>query len=116
MSLPGQQIPIVTTTGNSVKSTMILDNVRLGFRFYWNGFSDRWYMDILDPITEVPFLAGLGLSLGVNLFARHSYLVEQGKLPPGSLFVLDLTGTGIDPKKAGFSTGDYTLIYLPLEG
>ena len=115
MALPGQQIPVYQTDGNSVKSSVVLDNVRVGFRFYWNGFSNRWHMDLLDPITETPFLAGLGLSCGVNLLARHRYLVDQDLIPPGSLFVQNLTGSGVDPTQDGFSSGNYILVYLPLE-
>lgn len=105
------KLTIQQNGSSNLKTTMVLDGVQIGFEFFYNGFSDRWQMNLLNPQTLDPFLSGLGLTLGTDLLGPYRYLGDQNLIPPGPLWVLDIEGLGNDPTKDSFLEGRSALLY-----
>ena len=105
------KIEVQQNGGTNLKTTLVLDGIQIGFEFFWNGFTGRWNFNLLNPTTSDPFLSGLGLCLGTDLLGPYRYLEDQGLIPPGPLWVQDIAGTGTDPTKDSFSSGNAALFY-----
>lgn len=60
--------------------------------FYWNEFEAKWYLDVSTNEGEALIL-GVKLAMGVNLLRR----VTDARRPPGPLFLIDPSGSDVDP-------------------
>lgn len=84
-----------------------LEGVEYLLRFLWSPREGAWYLDVLDQDGNALALASK-LVLGVRLLRRF----QDARLPPGFLFVVDFTGTGLDiaaPTDLGVG---YQLMYI----
>jgi hypothetical protein len=105
------KIEVQQNQSRNLRITLLLDDVRVGFEFFWNGFSGLWNFNVLNPATLEPVISGLGLSLGTNLLGPYAYLIDQGIIPPGVLWVQDIAGLGVDPGLDSFVNGEAVLFY-----
>jgi hypothetical protein len=94
--------------------TTFLEGVQIGFRFYTNKPSDAWFFDITD-VNFNPLVAGLGLSVGLDLLFPYRSLGAD-VIPPGILYCADLRaqgdGPGFDPTVSAFENKTHQLRYV----
>lgn len=74
------------------RQSTIIDGREYLLRFYWNQRIGAWHLDVSDQDGD-PIVHGLRLVLGADLFRN----VVDSRLPPGHLFLLDRSGTGLMP-------------------
>lgn len=91
------------------RTSMQLDGRRYSFRFYTNKDANRWYFDCTAG-DESEGVRGQMLRLGVDMLHLYRYL----DVPPGPLYVKDLSLTGEDPDLTSFTEGRHALYYLPV--
>ena len=93
--------------------TTFLEEVQIGFRFYTNKPDDSWFFDITD-VNFNPLVAGLGLSVGLDLFFPYRSLGPT-VIPPGILYCADLRAEGdspgFDPVLDSFENSTHELRY-----
>lgn len=94
---------------SNLRYTIVLDGVQIGFTFFTNQHSDSWFFNI-ETVNFVPVVAGLGLSVGSDLFFPYRSLGDA--IPPGILYCVDLTGAGTDPKVNSFENKTHILRYM----
>lgn len=87
--------------------SIILSNIQFVFYLRFNTRMSQWILDINNPHV-VPILSGIPLLTNRNLITRFS---GQTGVPPGTLFVTDDTGAGLDPSRYSFGVS-HTLWYL----
>lgn len=84
-----------------------LDGTWIGMRLAYNGRADVWTIDLYDD-------AGTPIVLGVLAVEGHDLLRlwRHRAVPPGQLFVVDLTGQQRTPGRQGWATFA-RLVYRP---
>lgn len=91
------ELPIkVRTTPESggdpaIQISTILDDVEYILNIRWNGFTNAWYLDVLDE-NEDPIRLGIKLVLGVPIGWR----VFDTRWPPGLILISDLSNSETD--------------------
>jgi hypothetical protein len=85
-----------------------LDGEFFSFRMKFNSRSQTWMLDVGD-ITGASAVHGLRVVTGVDVLAPYHYLTT---VPPGQLFVVDLSGQYREPGRTSFRE-DHELRYRP---
>lgn len=88
------QIPLPQDVSHFVQQA-ILDNVTYTLRCHYNERENSWYMDLLD-VEQNPIVCGRKLVADWPLLHRSRHT----SLPPGQLYMVDLSDAGIDPSLA----------------
>jgi hypothetical protein len=83
-------LPIATAPDQTI--IIPLDGANYLFRFRWN-MRAGWTVAMSDE-AERPIFALTGLRLGVDLFSR---VRSDPRVPAGSLMLVDLQRTGVEP-------------------
>ena len=89
--------------------TVFLEGTQFGLVFYTEKPDDQWFFD-LTTVNFEPVVAGLGLSVGLDLLFPYRSLGEA--IPPGILYCVDLSGEGNDPTVESFQNGTHVLRYM----
>ena len=79
--------------------TVVLDGQRYRFDFRYNKRDDSWYMSLFDA-NDDPLVLGIALALGLDLLFPYRYKA----VPPGPLFVEDLSRTDTECGLDGFDS------------
>lgn len=85
------RIPLPTSNPHFVEQTQ-LDGLTYTLRIHWNEREEAWYLELGD-VDAVPIVASRKLVADWPLLQR----VKSERKPPGEIYVIDLTGMGIDP-------------------
>ena len=77
--------------------SVVLDEIRYKFRFYFNFRQSIWYMDILDDNDEDILI---GRKLVPDWSITEQFIIDE--LPPGELQAFDTSGQGLPPGRNDF--------------
>lgn len=85
-----QTLPLVPSIPNYRFGTK-LGGQQVTIDARWNGRAESWFLDISDEEGD-PIRVGMRVVLGPELGGR----VADSRMPPGALFAIDLTQSGIE--------------------
>ena len=100
------RIPLDQDSPEFVQQTQ-LDGITYTLRFHWNEREQSWYLAIGD-VDDVPIVTSRKMVSEWPMLHRE----QSERKPPGSLWVVDLTGSGEPP---GLSDLDKRVVLLYLD-
>lgn len=75
--------------------TVELDDEFYELQFRWNSRDLHWFLDIFKDDTLS--IAGVKVVENDDLLVLYNYMSVDGRIPPGTLRIVDSTGVGADP-------------------
>jgi hypothetical protein len=86
---------------------VILEGIQYNFYFYWNTTAGFWSLDVSNSDLQA-IITGLKLVLNYDLFSQ----CPGRGLPPGKLYIFDVTGSVSDIAQNDFITGRLQIVYV----
>lgn len=85
-----------------------LDGLFYDLSFRFNARDDHWYMDV--SFGDVVSIYGVKVVHSEDLLRQFAHLKVEGRIPPGTMRVFDITGFDRDPDITTFGD-DVVLLY-----
>lgn len=98
-----RQLPIINAKLDQ-EFTTTLEGTAYTFRIKWNFRASRFVMDLLTEQGE-PILEGVPMVVSWPLIGRF----KDERLPPGEIFVLDITDTNSEPGEESLGTTHFVM-------
>ncbi len=94
----------------SFSQEVTIDGISYLFEFFWNSRGEHWTMSIFNR-DQLPLVVGIRLVLLYGLISQY---VDRG-LPPGEIYVIDLSDNTEEIKQNDFDSRLYLTYFTEEE-